>query len=81
MASRKRVRDALLVRNETLPDTRRMFGARGEVDPVRHLIGGTMGWGRGNPKKDAPRPRHHADKERRHHGAPVAMKDVPVDTL
>src|SRR6202012_3747514 len=31
---------------------RRMFGARGEVDPVRHLIGTAMAWG-GNPEKDA----------------------------
>src|SRR5262245_46142943 len=37
--SLKRLHDALLVLNETLPDLRRAFGSRGEVDPVRHLIG------------------------------------------
>ena len=29
-----------------------MFGAKGEVDPVRHLIGSASAWG-GNPEKDA----------------------------
>jgi hypothetical protein len=51
-ASQKTVRDALLVLNTTLTDSRGMFGARDEVDPVRHLIGSAMGWG-GNPEKDA----------------------------
>lgn len=51
-ASQKKVRDALLVLNETLPDLRRAFGARSEVDPVRHLIATASAWG-GNPDKDA----------------------------
>jgi hypothetical protein len=29
-----------------------MFGAKGQVDPVRHLIGSASAWG-GNPEKDA----------------------------
>jgi hypothetical protein len=29
-----------------------MFGARGKVDPVKHLIGSAVGWG-GAPEKDA----------------------------
>ena len=37
-ASQKKVRDALLTLAETLPDTRRAFGPRGQVDPVRRLI-------------------------------------------
>jgi hypothetical protein len=52
MESRKKVRDAPLLLNESLTDTRCMFGARGDVDPVRHLIGTAMGFG-GNPEKDA----------------------------
>jgi hypothetical protein len=52
MVSRKKVRDVLLVLNESLTDTRRMFGQRDEVDPVRHLIGTAMGFG-GNSEKDA----------------------------
>jgi hypothetical protein len=51
-ASQKKVRDALLALGETVPDTKRMFGARDQVDPVRHLIGTAMGFG-GNPEKDA----------------------------
>jgi len=50
--SQKNVRDALLALNETLPDLRRAFGARGQVDPVRHLIAAASAWG-GNPDKDA----------------------------
>jgi len=33
-ASQKKVRDALLMLAETLPDTKGMFGKKGEVDPV-----------------------------------------------
>lgn len=51
-ASHQRVRDALLVLGATVPDTRRMFGAKAAVDPIRHLIGTALGWG-GNPEKDA----------------------------
>jgi hypothetical protein len=50
--SQKKVRDALLALAATLHDTKRMFGARDQVDPVRHLIGTATGWG-GNPEKDA----------------------------
>jgi len=51
-ASQKRVRDALVALAATVPDTKQTFGARGKVDPVRHLIGTATGWG-GNPEKDA----------------------------
>lgn len=50
--SQKKVRDALIVQAATVPDTRRMFGARDQVDAVRHLIGTATDWG-GNPEKDA----------------------------
>src|SRR5215469_17946897 len=50
--SQDKVRDALLVLAETLPDFRHAFGAKGEVDPVRYLIGAASAWG-GNPDKDA----------------------------
>lgn len=52
MASQKKVREALLVLASTLPDTKRMFGARDQVDPVRYLIGAASAWG-GNPEKEA----------------------------
>jgi hypothetical protein len=51
-ASQTKVRDALFVLNETLPDLRRAGGRRGEVDPVRHLIATASAWGL-NPDKDA----------------------------
>jgi hypothetical protein len=50
--SQTKVREALLKLGETVPDTKRMFGAREQVDPVRHLIGTALGFG-GNPEKDA----------------------------
>ena len=50
--SQKKVRDALLSLNATLPDLRKAFGSRIQVDSVRHLIGTASAWG-GNPEKDA----------------------------
>jgi hypothetical protein len=78
MASRKKIRDALLALNETLSDTRHMFGARGEVDPVRHLIGSAMGWG-GMSEKDSlylpvTPPKNDGTTLYR-----LTVKDVPVD--
>src|SRR5262249_30461088 len=51
-ASQKKVRGALIVLGTTIPDSKRMFGSRDKVDPVRHLIGTAMAWG-GNPERDA----------------------------
>jgi len=51
-ASQKQVREALSALGKTLSDSRRMFGPRSKVDPVRHLIGTAIGWG-GNPAADA----------------------------
>ena len=50
--SQKKVRDALLVLGSTIPDFKRAFGTKAEVDPIRHLIGTAAAWG-GNPDKDA----------------------------
>ena len=47
-----RVRGALTVLGETITDSKRTFGMRGQVDPVRHLIATATAWG-GNPEKDA----------------------------
>ena len=51
-ASQKKVRDALLVLGATLPDFKKAFGTREQVDPIRHLIGRAAAWG-GNPDRDA----------------------------
>lgn len=51
-ASRDSIRAALRDLGRFLPDSKRMFGSREDVDQVRHLIGTAVGWG-GNPEKDA----------------------------
>jgi hypothetical protein len=79
-ASHQKVRDALLALAETLPDTKRTFGARGEVDPVRHLIGTAFAFG-GNPEKDAL---YLNVTPSRNGGTTVhrlIVKDVPVDAF
>lgn len=73
-----KIHDALLVIAETIPDSRRMFGARDAVDPVRHLIGTAMAWG-GNPEHDA---RYLYVTPDRNDGRTVyrlTVSDVPVD--
>jgi hypothetical protein len=52
LASQKKVRDALLVLASTITDFKNAFGAKGDVDPIRHLIVTAAGWG-GTPDKDA----------------------------
>jgi hypothetical protein len=76
--SQKKVRDALLVLNETLPDLKRAGGRREEVDPVRHLIATASAWGL-NPDKDAI---YLNVTPARNDGTTVYrlnVKDVPVD--
>lgn len=51
-ASQKKVRDALLVLATTISSFNKAFGAKDQVDPIRHLIGTAAAWG-GNPDKDA----------------------------
>src|SRR5271166_3163955 len=72
------VRTGLVVLALTLPDTKGMFGRRGEVDPVRHLIGSATAWG-GMPEKDAlvlgVTPDHNDGKTIYR----LEAKDVPVD--
>ena len=46
------MRQALLTLGAALPDSKRMFGTRDQVDPVRFLIGSAMAWG-GNPEREA----------------------------
>lgn len=77
-ASQKTVRDALVTLSTTLTDTKAMFGAKYEVDPVRHLIGSAFAWG-GNPERDAL---YQTVVPPRNDGATVhrlTVNDVPVD--
>lgn len=77
-ASQKKVRGALLVLAETLPDTKRMFGKKGEVDPVRHLIGSASAWG-GNPETEALYLNVVPSKNDGNTVYRLNVKDVPVD--
>jgi hypothetical protein len=79
-ASHKKVRDALLVLGSTLPDFKNAFGAKGQVDPIRHLIATASAWG-GNPDKDAV---YLNITPARNDGSTVyrlSVKDVPVDAF
>jgi hypothetical protein len=78
--SQKKVRDALLALAATLPDTKRTFGPRDQVDPVRHLIGTAFAFG-GNPEKDAL---YLNVTPARNDGTTVhrlTVRDVPVDAF
>ena len=79
-ASQKKVRDALLVLATTVPDFRKAFGTKAEVDPIRHLIGTAAGWG-GNPDKDAT---YLNITPASNDGTTIyrlTVKDVPVDAF
>ncbi|QYY29889.1 MULTISPECIES: DUF1254 domain-containing protein [Cupriavidus] len=76
--SQKKVRDALLALSATTSDFKRSFGKKGEVDPVRHLMGTAAGWG-GNPDKDATYLNITPEKNDGKTVYRVNVKDVPVD--
>ncbi len=61
-------------------DTTYMFGRKGEVNPIHHLIGTATGWG-GNPVADA---KYLSVTPARNDGTSVhrlTVKDVPVDAF
>lgn len=76
--SQKKVREALLTLASTLPDSKRMFGPKDEVDPVRRLIGSASEWG-GNPEKDALYLNVTPAKNDGKTVYKLNVKDVPVD--
>jgi hypothetical protein len=77
-SSQVNVRGALLALASTIPDSKGMFGPKGKLDPVRHLIGSAAAWG-GNPEQDARylnvTPAHNDGKAI----YKLNVKDVPVD--
>jgi len=78
--SQNKVRAALHQLAQTMPDTSKGFGRRGEVDPVQRLVGGAMGWG-ANPPQDAS---YINITPKRNDGKTVYrlnVKDVPVDAF
>ncbi len=76
--SQKKVRDALVVLGETIPDWRCAAGRRDEVDPVRHLIVTATGWGL-NPDQDALYLNVTPSKNDGTTIYKLNVKDVPVD--
>ncbi|WP_248309438.1 DUF1254 domain-containing protein [Bosea sp. Tri-44] len=77
-ASQKKVRDALIVLGSTIPDFKKAFGTRQQVDPVRHLIGSASAWG-GNPDKDATYLNITPSGNDGKTVYKLAVKDVPVN--
>lgn len=79
-ASQKDIRSALLILNNHMGGFARAFGPKGQVDPVRHLIGTAAGWG-GNPDKDAT---YLSVTPAKNDGTTIyklKVKDVPVDAF
>jgi hypothetical protein len=72
------VRTGLRVLAATLPDAKGMFGPRGQVDPVRRLIGSASAWG-GLPEKDVLTIDRTPARNDGKTVYRVAVKDVPVD--
>jgi hypothetical protein len=76
----KRIRDALLALAHFSGSFKGAFGAKGQVDPVHHLIGTAAGWG-GNPDKDAT---YLSGVPAKADGTTVyrlRVKEVPVDAF
>jgi hypothetical protein len=76
--SQQMVREALLVLGRTIPDSKRTFGPKDAVDPVRHLIGTATTWG-GNPEKDATYINVTPEKNDGRVVHRLSVRDVPVD--
>lgn len=78
--SQKKVRDALLMLASVTGSFKGAFGARGQVDPVKHLIGTAAGWG-GNPDRDATYIAFTPSKNDGNTVYKLKVKDVPVDAF
>jgi hypothetical protein len=78
--SQKKVNDALLALAETIPDTRGMFGALADTDPVRHLIGAAAAWG-GNAETDALYLNVTPTRNDGNTVYRLTVKDVPVEAF
>lgn len=79
-ASLTKLRKAILTMTPWVPDNRRMFGTKAEVDEVRHFIG-TAGGIFGNAEKDAF---YLVEVPQRNDGRTphrLTVKDVPVDAF
>lgn len=77
-ASLAAVREPLVRLSAGMLETHRMFGRRGEVDPVRHLIGTAFGWG-GQPEQHAYYLNVTPKKNDGQTVHRLVVTDVPVD--
>jgi hypothetical protein len=79
-ADQNGIRYTLLTLAHFSSDFKNAFGVKGEVDPVKHLIGTAAGWG-GNPDKDAT---YLSFTPANNNGTTVYrlnVKDVPVEAF
>jgi hypothetical protein len=74
------LRAALITLGRTVPDSRRMFGSREQVDPVRFLIGSAIAWG-GNNEHDALYLNQYPNANDGNTVHRLVVKDVPVDAF
>jgi hypothetical protein len=79
-ASLKEIRGALLVLAKHTNGFNRAFGAKDQVDPIKHLIGTAAGWG-GNPDKDATYIGTAVPKNDGTTIYKLRVKDVPVEAF
>jgi hypothetical protein len=79
-ASLKEIRDALLVLAKHTNGFSHAFGAKDQVDPIKHLIGTAAGWG-GNPDKDATYIGAAVPKNDGRSAYKLRVRDVPVDAF
>jgi len=77
-ALQDKVRDALLTLATTMADYSGAFGDKGEVNPVKYLIGSASGWG-GNPQKDAMYVNVTPEKNDGKTAYTLNVKNVPFD--
>jgi hypothetical protein len=78
--SLKEIRDALEVLSKHNTSFGGAFGARGKVDPIKHLIGTAAGWG-GNPDNDASYASFDPPKSDGKIYKLAVPKDVPVNAF
>jgi len=72
------IRDAIKVLASTKSGEHEMFGAKGSVDPINHLIGAAVGWG-GNSREAAVYISGVPAKNDGKTAYVLTAKDVPVD--
>lgn len=80
LAQQEKIRNALEALAAASGSFTNAFGPKGEVDPVKHLIGTAAGWG-GNPDKDASYPSFTPAKNDGTTVYKLRVEKVPVDAF